>query len=135
MPNIKEKPQEFELIELLFPDIAKSSIPQNPPLDYSFQARFQSFLNQIPSYLHSSIKEGFFPHFFLGSFSTLLDTRLGVQKIGITSLYFRFDSARTLKVVVEIEKKYMFLSLMKRATKNIHLNNYVYGNLNLLQMN
>ncbi|WP_341793893.1 hypothetical protein [Rickettsia endosymbiont of Ceutorhynchus obstrictus] len=108
MPNInplKEKPQEFELIELLFPDIAKSSIPQNPPLDYSFQARFQSFINQIPSYLHSSIKEGFFPHFFLGSFSTLLDTRLGVQKIGITSLYFRFDSAKTLKVVVEIEKK------------------------------
>ncbi|MCC8369343.1 MAG: hypothetical protein LN573_04700 [Rickettsia endosymbiont of Oxypoda opaca] len=108
MPNInplKEKPQEFELIELLFPDIAKSSIPQNPPLDYSFQARFQSFLNQIPSYLHSSIKEGFFPHFFLGSFSTLLDTRLGVQKIGITSLYFRFDSAKTLKVVVETEKK------------------------------
>ncbi|MFT4314781.1 MAG: hypothetical protein AB3P11_06930, partial [Wolbachia pipientis] len=44
-------------------------------------------------------KEGFFPHFFLGSFSILPDTEIA-GKLGIKKVYFRFDTAKTLKVVV-----------------------------------
>lgn len=61
-----EGPQDFELVELLFKDVtaiqnqpglSSSNSPQNQePLDLSFKVRFQSFINQIPSYLHSSEK-------------------------------------------------------------------------------
>jgi|GEM_PF-4218764 len=54
--NRQERPQDFELITLLFN-------PIEPGFE-SFQARFQSFIDQIPSYLHSSNKPGFFSHFF-----------------------------------------------------------------------
>lgn len=58
------KPQEFELVELLFQEYIRFNIA-SPNIDYSFQARFQSFINQIPSYLHSSSKIGFLPISFL----------------------------------------------------------------------
>ncbi|WP_264376998.1 hypothetical protein [Wolbachia endosymbiont (group B) of Ochlodes sylvanus] len=61
-------------------------------------------VDQIQSYLHSSEKPGFFPHRFLGSFSSVLDTKLN-DKLGIKKLHFRFEGARTLKVVAETESK------------------------------
>lgn len=111
----QEGPQSFELLELLFRNLPAVKTmtkgkpgPSNIPVlqDFeSFQARFQSFIDQIPSYLHSSSKPGFFAHFFLGSFSTVLDTKLNKEKIGINNIYYRFDSAKTLKIVAEIAKK------------------------------
>ncbi|WP_264336588.1 ankyrin repeat domain-containing protein [Wolbachia endosymbiont (group B) of Chorthippus brunneus] len=95
--------QDFELIQLLIQEVysgkgASTSIAQRGKFE-SFEARFQSYIDQIPSYLHSVSKEGFFPHFFLGSFSILPDTQIA-EKLGIKKVYFRFNTAKTLKVVV-----------------------------------
>lgn len=90
----QDKPQDFELVELLFRNQSTTDKFE------SFKERFQSFIDQIPSYLHSSIKDGFFSHFFFGIFSTLLNTELA-GRIGIKSLHFLFDGAKTLKVVAE----------------------------------
>ncbi|MFP3025227.1 MAG: hypothetical protein ACEY3L_02840, partial [Wolbachia sp.] len=97
----QEKPQDFELIELLFGKVDSST---SNAVDQSFEARYQSLVDQIQSYLHSSEKPGFFPHRFLGSFSSVLDTKLN-DKLGIKKLHFRFEGARTLKVVAETESK------------------------------
>ncbi len=59
--------QDFELIELLIREAVEASPSTSTQQgnDFeSFQARFQSYIDQIPSYLHSVGKEGFFPHFF-----------------------------------------------------------------------
>ncbi|WP_264686540.1 hypothetical protein [Wolbachia endosymbiont (group B) of Rhopobota naevana] len=69
----QEKPQGFELIELLLGKVDSST---SNAVDQSFEARYQSLVDQIQSYLHSSEKPGFFPHRFLGSFSSVLDTNL-----------------------------------------------------------
>ncbi|WP_353282164.1 hypothetical protein [Wolbachia endosymbiont (group A) of Aleiodes leptofemur] len=98
------KPQDFELIELLFGKVDSSTSNAVDQLDLSFEARYQSLVDQIQSYLHSSEKPGFFPHRFLGSFSSVLDTKLN-DKLGIKKLHFRFEGARTLKVVAETESK------------------------------
>lgn len=97
----QEKPQDFELIELLFGKVDSST---SNTVDQSFEARYQSLVDQIQSYLHSSEKPGFFPHRFLGSFSSVLDTKLN-DKLGIKKLHFRFEGARTLKIVAETESK------------------------------
>ncbi|RZF42251.1 hypothetical protein LSTR_LSTR015206 [Laodelphax striatellus] len=93
--------QDFELIELLIREreTAPSTSTQQGNDFESFKARFQSYIDQIPSYLHSVGKEGFFPHFFLGSFSTLIDTEIA-KKLDIEKIYFRFDGSKTLKVTV-----------------------------------
>ncbi|WP_353286079.1 ankyrin repeat domain-containing protein [Wolbachia endosymbiont (group A) of Philanthus triangulum] len=101
----QEKPQDFELIELLIRETAGVSQPgpststQQKSDFESFKARFQSYIDQVPSYLHSVGKEGFFSHFFLGSFSILPDTQIA-ERLGVKKVYFRFDTAKTLKVVV-----------------------------------
>jgi len=100
----QEKPQDFELIELLFGKVDSSTSDAADLLDKSFEARFQSLVDQIQSYLHSSEKPGFFPHRFLGWFSSVLDTKLN-NNLGIKKLHFRFEGARTLKVVAETESK------------------------------
>ncbi|WP_341823962.1 ankyrin repeat domain-containing protein [Wolbachia endosymbiont (group A) of Udea olivalis] len=97
----QEKSQDFELMELLFGKVDSST---SDSLDKSFEARYQSLVDQIQSYLHSSEKPGFFPHRFLGSFSSVLDTKLN-DKLGIKKLHFRFEGARTLKIVAETESK------------------------------
>ncbi len=104
MPN-QEKPQDFELIELLIRE-AGSNVGANPNTstqeksDFeSFKTRFQSYIDQIPSYLHSVGKEGFFTNFFLGSFSTLMDTKIA-KKLNIKKIYFSFDTSKTLKVAI-----------------------------------
>ncbi|PRD22884.1 UNVERIFIED_CONTAM: Ankyrin-3 [Trichonephila clavipes] len=98
-PN-EERPQDFELIELLIREAAAStSVQQSSGVDESFKARFQSYIDQVPSYMHSVEKKGFFPHFFFGSFSTLLGTEIA-EKLGIKEISFRFDTKETLKVVV-----------------------------------
>jgi hypothetical protein len=94
MPN-QEKPQEFELMGLLIREAVEASLSDFE----SFKARFQSYIDQISSYLHSVSKEGFFPHFFLGSFSTLVDTDIA-KKLDIKKIYFKFDDSKTLKVAV-----------------------------------
>ncbi|WP_341808580.1 hypothetical protein [Wolbachia endosymbiont (group E) of Neria commutata] len=60
----QEKPQDFELIELLFQRVDSTGSNAADLLDKSFKARFQSLVDQIQSYLHSSEKPGFFPHRF-----------------------------------------------------------------------
>ncbi|WP_265032114.1 ankyrin repeat domain-containing protein [Wolbachia endosymbiont (group A) of Merzomyia westermanni] len=100
----QEKPQDFELIELLFGKVGSSTSDAADLLDKSFEARYQSLVDQIQSYLHSSEKPGFFPHRFLGFFSSVLDTKLN-DKLGIKKLHFRFEGARTLKIVAETESK------------------------------
>lgn len=100
----QERPQDFELMELLFGKVGSSNSDAADLLDKSFEARYQSLVDQIQSYLHSSEKPGFFPHRFLGSFSSVLDTKLN-DKLGIKKLHFRFEGARTLKVVAETESK------------------------------
>ncbi|WP_353285948.1 hypothetical protein [Wolbachia endosymbiont (group A) of Rhorus exstirpatorius] len=100
----QEKPQDFELMELLFGKVDSSTSGAADLLDKSFEARYQSLVDQIQSYLHSSEKPGFFPHRFLASFSSVLDTKLN-DKLGIKKLHFRFEGARTLKVVAETESK------------------------------
>ncbi|MEW9907047.1 MAG: hypothetical protein AB2990_07000, partial (plasmid) [Candidatus Symbiodolus clandestinus] len=127
-----ERPQDFELVDLLFRDkIAAqrvlpgaSSTSTTPQISESFQARFQSFIDQIPSYMHSSNKPGFFTHFFLGSFSTLLDTQLNADKIHIKNLYYRFDNANTLKIIAETEAKtniFIFTEGTEEARKSEQL--------------
>ncbi|MFT4314322.1 MAG: hypothetical protein AB3P11_04450 [Wolbachia pipientis] len=102
----QEKPQDFELIELLIKEASfvkgdGSINPSTKPSSEfeSFKARFQSYIDQIPSYLHSVGKEGFFPHFFLGSFSTFIDTEVA-KGLKIKKMYFCFDDPKTLKVAV-----------------------------------
>jgi hypothetical protein len=89
----QERPQDFELIQLLVERKFET-----------FKERLQSLVDQTPSYLHSSEKAGFFPHRFLAWFSSVLDTKLN-DKLGIKNLHFRFEGARTLKVVAETESK------------------------------
>ncbi|BET30758.1 hypothetical protein wCauBTS_13650 [Wolbachia pipientis] len=98
--------QDFELIELLIKEASSvtGAGVVNPPARRggefeSFEARFQSYIDQIPSYLHSVGKEGFFPHFFLGSFSTFIDTK-AAKELKIKKMYFRFDGPKILKVAV-----------------------------------
>ncbi|WCR58421.1 hypothetical protein [Wolbachia endosymbiont of Ctenocephalides felis wCfeJ] len=105
MPN-EEKPQDFELIELLIKEassVTGTGVVNHPARRgdefESFEARFQSYIDQIPSYLHSVGKEGFFPHFFLGSFSTFIDTK-AAKELKIKKMYFRFDGPKILKVAV-----------------------------------
>ncbi|GHM58178.1 MAG: hypothetical protein sL5_06130 [Candidatus Mesenet longicola] len=94
----KGRPQDFELIQLLIEEAGKEVGASRQGEDFkSFKTRFQSFVDQIPSYLHSVEKAGFFTHFFLGSFSTLLDTEMA-KKLDIKEIYFSFDGAKTLKV-------------------------------------
>lgn len=93
MPNAN-KPQEFEIFELLF----------NPDLNF-FKERMQSFVNQILDYMHAPGKEGFFPHLFLGNAVALLSTRLNEQKIHAKKIYYSFDNAKTLKIIVAASEK------------------------------
>ncbi|WP_264954025.1 ankyrin repeat domain-containing protein [Wolbachia endosymbiont (group A) of Endotricha flammealis] len=96
----KVRPQDFELIQLLIEEAGKEVGISRQDEDFkSFEPRFQSFVDQIPSYLHSVEKAGFFTHFFLGSFSTLLDTKIA-EKLNIKKIYFSFDTSKTLKVVI-----------------------------------
>lgn len=91
-------PQRFELATLLFEPISQETVPFK-----SFQARFQSFVDQISSYLHSSVKDGFFTHFFLGIFSTLLDTKLN-NELNIKNIFYDFDNQGNLKIAVKLLK-------------------------------
>ncbi|MGL9717768.1 MAG: hypothetical protein ACR5K9_03610, partial [Wolbachia sp.] len=93
----KERPQDFELIELLIKEAGPTTA--TPTQQESFTARFQSYIDQIPSYSHSVERAGFFPHFFLGSFSTLLDIKIA-EKLDVEKVYFSFDSEKTLRVAV-----------------------------------
>jgi len=103
MPN-EERPQDFELIELLIREAAASTpIQQSGEIDKSFKARFQSYIDQIPSYMHSVGKKGVFPHFFFGSFSTLLDTKIAGD-LNIEKICFSFDGLQTLKVAIIIKE-------------------------------
>ncbi|NEV49280.1 hypothetical protein EUZ93_02035 [Wolbachia pipientis] len=96
----KGRPQDFELIQLLIEEAGKEVGTSQQGEDFrSFEPRFQSFVDQIPSYLHSVEKAGFFTHFFLGSFSTLLDTEIA-EKLNIKKIYFSFDTSKTLKVAI-----------------------------------
>ncbi|MDX5462576.1 MAG: latrotoxin-related protein [Wolbachia endosymbiont of Tetragnatha montana] len=99
--NTDEVPQRSELLERLIDEMKAGGTPaqQNYRPDQSFEARFRSFIHKILSTLHSVNKKGFFTHFFLGGFSTLLDTQIA-KKLDIKKIYFRFDTAETLKVVV-----------------------------------
>ncbi|BET31387.1 hypothetical protein [Wolbachia pipientis] len=116
----QEKSQDFELMELLFGKVDSSTSDTAGSLDKSFEARYQSLVDQIPSYLHSSEKPGFFPHRFLGSFSSVLDTKLN-DKLGIKKLHFRFEGARTLKVVAETESKtYIFIFTEEIEAQHSH---------------
>ncbi|MFP3025821.1 MAG: hypothetical protein ACEY3L_06070, partial [Wolbachia sp.] len=49
--------------------------------------------------MHSVAKQGFFPHFFLGSFSTFIDTEIAA-KLDIEKICFCFDGPQTLKVAI-----------------------------------
>lgn len=101
----QEKPKDFELIELLF----KKKIPINSTVSIDpesksqledFSTRFQSFIDQIPSYLHSIDKPGFFTHLFFGIFSTLLNTKINREKsLNVKRLYYHFEDAQTLKII------------------------------------
>ncbi|MBR9984239.1 MAG: ankyrin repeat domain-containing protein [Wolbachia endosymbiont of Homalodisca vitripennis] len=96
----KGRPQDFELIQLLIEEAGTEIETSKQEEDFrSFEPRFQSFVDQIPSYLHSVEKAGFFTHFFLGSFSTLLDTEIA-EKLNIKKIYFSFDTSKTLKVAI-----------------------------------
>ncbi len=96
----KGRPQDFELIQLLIEEAGTEIETSKQEADFrSFEPRFQSFVDQIPSYLHSVEKAGFFTHFFLGSFSTLLDTEIA-EKLNIKKIYFSFDTSKTLKVAI-----------------------------------
>ncbi|WP_353285220.1 ankyrin repeat domain-containing protein [Wolbachia endosymbiont (group A) of Beris morrisii] len=96
----KGRPQDFELIQLLIEEAGTEVGTSKQEEDFrSFETRFQSFVDQIPSYLHSVEKAGFFAHFFLGSFSTLLDTKIA-ERLNIKKIYFSFDTSKTLKVAI-----------------------------------
>ncbi|WP_419198635.1 ankyrin repeat domain-containing protein [Wolbachia endosymbiont of Rhagoletis cingulata] len=133
MPN-QEKPQGFELIELLIREAgsnagASPSTSTQQGSDFeSFKARFQSYIDQIPSYLHSVGKEGFFPHFFLGSFSTLIDTEIA-KSLKIKKMYFRFDSG-TLKVAVISNDKIQSYEDVKKHVKLISISEHNSDNKN-----
>lgn len=121
----EERPQDFELIELLI----KEGVTGAPSEEFkSFRARFQSYIDQMPSYLHSVNKEEFFSHFFLGSFSTLLDTQIA-EKLGVEKIYFRFSEKETLKVAVikkgkispdgfDVADKIKLFSISKRGARH-----------------
>lgn len=102
----------LELVQLLLMEnISKDEF-------LNFQNRFQSFIDQTPSFLHSVGKEGFFPSFFFGMFSTILDTELA-NKIGINKIYFRFDDDRTLKIAVLTNKnKLKCITISDKANDN-----------------
>ncbi|WP_353286513.1 hypothetical protein [Wolbachia endosymbiont (group A) of Crataerina pallida] len=85
-----------------------------------FQKRFQSFINQSHSFLHSVGKPGFFPSFFFGMFATVLDTELAT-KIGIKKLYFRFDDDRTLKIAVLTNEGLKCITVSDQVDDNRHL--------------
>ncbi|WP_264686017.1 hypothetical protein [Wolbachia endosymbiont (group B) of Pyrgus malvae] len=53
-----------------------------------FVERFESFLDQCPSFLHSVGKDRFFPAFFLGMFATAFDSDIANDE----KIYFRFDN-------------------------------------------
>ncbi|OAB79342.1 hypothetical protein WSTR_05300 [Wolbachia endosymbiont of Laodelphax striatellus] len=131
MPN-EERPQDFELIELLIrevsSDVASTSTQQRSDFK-SFKARFQSYIDQIPSYLHSVGKEGFFPHFFLGSFSTLINTEIA-KKLKIKKIYFRFDTSGTLKVAVISNDKIQSYEDVKNHVKLISISEHNSDNKN-----
>ncbi|WP_265027948.1 ankyrin repeat domain-containing protein [Wolbachia endosymbiont (group A) of Calamotropha paludella] len=114
----KGRPQDFELIQLLIEEADKEVGISRQDEDFkSFEPRFQSFVDQIPSYLHSVEKAGFFTHFFLGSFSTLLDTEIA-EKLNIKKIYFSFDTSKTLKVAIVKNGK---IGNAKDAINNIDL--------------
>ncbi|MFT4313550.1 MAG: ankyrin repeat domain-containing protein [Wolbachia pipientis] len=125
MPN-EERPQDFELIELLIREagsnVASTSTQQGSDFE-SFKARFQSYVDQVPSYLHSVGKEGFFPHFFLGSFSTLINTEIA-KKLKIKKIYFRFDTPGTLKVAVISNDKIQSYADVKKYVKLISISEH-----------
>ncbi|WP_264688569.1 ankyrin repeat domain-containing protein [Wolbachia endosymbiont (group B) of Catoptria pinella] len=133
MPN-EERTQDFELIELLIREAgsnagASPSTSTQQGSDFeSFKARFQSYIDQIPSYLHSVGKEGFFPHFFLGSFSTLIDTEIA-KSLKIKKMYFRFDSG-TLKVAVISNDKIQSYEDVKKHVKLISISEHNSDNKN-----
>ncbi|WGJ62499.1 hypothetical protein [Wolbachia endosymbiont of Frankliniella intonsa] len=110
--------------------------PIQPSSEFkSFKARFQSYIDQIPSYLHSVSKKGFFPHFFLGRFSTLIGRKIVDKEI--TKVYYRFDGPETLKVaVVRKNEKYkdqsaceINLSLFVVSESNNTNKKFTYGEL------
>ncbi|WP_264687673.1 ankyrin repeat domain-containing protein [Wolbachia endosymbiont (group B) of Erynnis tages] len=114
----KGRPQDFELIQLLIEEAGEKVGISKKDEDFkSFETRFQSFVDQIPSYLHSVEKAGFFTHFFLGSFSTLLDTEIA-EKLNIKKIYFSFDTSKTLKVAIVKNGK---IGNAKDAINNIDL--------------
>ncbi len=53
-----------------------------------FVEKFESFLDQCPSFLHSVGKDRFFPAFFLGMFATAFDSDIANDE----KIYFRFDN-------------------------------------------
>ncbi|WP_253303211.1 ankyrin repeat domain-containing protein [Wolbachia endosymbiont of Phyllotreta cruciferae] len=121
--------QDFELIELLIRETGGVSQPgpststrQRSGFE-SFKARFQSYVDQVPSYLHSVGKEGFFPHFFLGSFSTLINTEIA-KKLKIKKIYFRFDTSGTLKVAVISNDKIQSYADVKKHVKLISISEH-----------
>jgi hypothetical protein len=88
----------LELVQLLLME----NTSQDEFLD--FQKRFQSFLDQSPSFLHSVGKKGFFPSFFLGAFTTLLDSGLAnFDGVEVKQIYFRFNKYGDLKLAVLTE--------------------------------
>jgi len=114
----KGRPQDFELIQLLVEEAGTEVGTSKQEEDFrSFETRFQSFVDQIPSYLHSVEKAGFFTHFFLGSFSTLLDTKIA-EKLSIKKIYFSFDTSKTLKVAIVKNGK---IGSAEDAVNNINL--------------
>ncbi|WP_341823140.1 hypothetical protein [Wolbachia endosymbiont (group A) of Clivina fossor] len=55
---------------------------------HDFIKRFESFLDQCPSFLHSVGKDRFFPAFFFGMFATAFDAGI----LNNEMVYFRFDN-------------------------------------------
>nr|WP_253307352.1 hypothetical protein [Rickettsia endosymbiont of Ceutorhynchus assimilis] len=54
-----------------------------------FSERFESFLDQCPSFLHSVGKDRFFPAFFFGMFATAFDSDIANDN---ERIFFRFDN-------------------------------------------
>lgn len=54
-----------------------------------FAERFESFLDQCPSFLHSVGKDRFFPAFFFGMFATAFDSDIANDN---ERIFFRFDN-------------------------------------------
>ncbi len=55
----------------------------------NFRRRFESFLDQCPSFLHSVGKDRFFPAFFFGMFATGFDSDIANNN---ERIFFRFDN-------------------------------------------